>query len=238
MPRVIALDQFQQFTAINLLVDPGAIGGPKIVPSCAEIDILFGLPGGKIAHCIFHGRYTGAFAGTVAQANSILTAITAGIPANGFLLHLSGQTTIGGVSIRDVNTANQAVISSNVGGATGTGTGNAVPNEVAICVTKHTALAGRANRGRFYVPGWIVSTVAADNTVIPTAVTDLQTWANTLQGAFNASGYQMVIGQPARQAYIGTSGTSHPARPAGSVPVTSLFVRDNHFDSQRRRGLK
>jgi hypothetical protein len=89
-----------------------------------------------------------------------------------------------------------------------------------------------------YIPGWAQATVAADNTAIAAAITDLQAWADTVQNALNGSGYQLVIGQPARQAYVGKSGTQHPARPAGSTTVQSLLVRDNHFDSQRRRGLK
>jgi hypothetical protein len=113
-----------------------------------------------------------------------------------------------------------------------------MPNEVALVITERTALAGRANRGRMYIPGWITASVAADNTAIPAVVTDLQAWANTVQNALNSAGYQLVIGQPARQAYTGLTGTQHPARAAGSTTVQSLQVRDSHFDSQRRRGLK
>jgi hypothetical protein len=137
-----------------------------------------------------------------------------------------------------LNTPNQPLIASSVAGVPGTAAGVALPTEVALVITKRTAATGRANRGRIYVPGWAASAVAADNTAIAAVVTDLQAWANTIQNAFNASGYQMVIAQPARNSYIGETGTVHPARPAGSVTVSSLQVRDGHFDSQRRRGLK
>jgi hypothetical protein len=236
--HVVNLANFQQFTAINVLSDPGAIGGPKLVPSCAEITIAWDLAGGKTGHNVLHGRYTGAFAGTVAQANTIIAALVAGSPATNLASHLAPPAALVRVSIRDVNSANQALITSTGPGLVGTGTGNALPNEVALVITEHTALAGRANRGRMYIPGWSTAAVAADNTALAAVITDLQAWANIVQNALNAAGYQLVIGQPARNAYIGSTGTSHPARPAGSVPVTSLFVRDNHFDSQRRRGLK
>lgn len=238
MSRIVNLANFQQFTAINLLSDPGAIGGPKLVPSCAEVVLIWLLPGGKVGHNVLHGRYTGAFAGTVAQANSILAALSTGGPATTFATHLATGNALSGVSIRDVNQANQALIVSSAGGLAGSGTGPSVPNEVALVVTEHTALAGRANRGRMYIPGWTTATVAADNTAVAAAITDLQSWANTVQNALNVAGYQLVIGQPARQAYTGKTGTQHPARAAGSVTVQSLLVRDNHFDSQRRRGLK
>jgi hypothetical protein len=238
MGRFIPLGQLQQVTGINLLGDPGAIGGPKVISSVAEIILYFALAGARTGKVVMHGRYVGVFNGSVAQANAILAALNTGSAAAAFLSHLAATTSLANVSIRDLGTANQGLIVSTGTGTPGTGVGNAVPNEMAVVVTKHTALTGRANRGRMYMPGWTTASVAADNTVVPTAVTDLQTWANTVQGALNASNYIMVIAHPARQAYTGTTGTPHPARAAGSVDVTSLFVRDNHWDSQRRRGLK
>ena len=236
--RVVNLANFQQFTAINFLSDPGALGGAKIVPSCAQITLSWVLAGGKTGHNVMTGRYTGAFAGSVAQANAILAALNLGTPATTLMTHMAPSTFMSAVSIRDINSANQPLVVSTGAVTGGTGAGVALPNEVSLCITLHTALAGRANRGRMYIPGWHAAAVAADNTAIPAVVTDLQAWANTVQNAFNASGYQMVIGQPARAAYTGSTGTAHPARVASSVTVQSLLVRDNHWDSQRRRGLK
>lgn len=238
MTRIIALDSLQQFTAVNLLFDPGAIGGPKLVPSVAEITLRFAMPTARYANVVMHGRYVGVFNGSVAQANAILAALSTGSAATALLSHLSSSVVISSVSIRDLNTANQGLITSTGPAVPGTGAGIALPAEMALVVTKHTAQTGRANRGRMYIPGWNVASVAADNTATAGCVTDLQTWANTVQGAFNASNYTMVIAHPARAAYTGSTGTAHPARAAGSVDVSSLFVRDNHWDSQRRRGLK
>jgi hypothetical protein len=236
--RTVNLANFPQFTAINLLSDPGAIGGPKLVPSCAQITIQWNMADGKLAHNVLTGRYTGTFAGSAAQAQTILTALSTGAAATALLSHMGTTTALGSLFLRDINSANQPLIQANGTGAFGTGAGPTLPNEVAIVITAHTALAGRANRGRMYIPNWLTTTVNADNTIAAAVMTDLQAWANTIQNALNASGYQLVIGQPARQAYVGETGTAHPERKAGSVPVTSLFVRDNHFDSQRRRGLK
>lgn len=236
--RVFNLANFEQFTAINILVDPGAVGGAKIIPSVAEIDLVWTMAGARAAHIVLHGRYTGLFAGSVAQANAIHTGLTSGAAAVALFSHMGTVTNFNNVNIRDIAQSHQPLISSTASPVNGTGTGNTLPNEMALVVTKHTTLTGQANRGRMYVPNWIVSSVAADNTAIPAVVTDLQTWANTIQGVFNASGYTLVIAQPARNEYTGSTGTSHPARAATSITVSSLFVRDNHWDSQRRRGLK
>jgi hypothetical protein len=236
--RIVDLANFPQFTAINILSDPGHIGGPKVIPSCAEIVLHWLVAGAKSANNVLICRYTGTFAGTVAQANAIMTALATGAPAAALATHLATTTSLANILIRDLNTANQGQVFSSVPGITGSGVGSALPNEVALVVTEHTALTGTANRGRMFIPGWATATVAADNTAVAAVVTDLQAWANTVQNALNGSGYTLVVGHPARQAYTGRTGTAHPARPAGSVTVQSLFVRDNHWDSQRRRGLK
>jgi hypothetical protein len=89
-----------------------------------------------------------------------------------------------------------------------------------------------------FIPGWATNALASGNVVAAAAVTALQSWANTLGGTYSANGMPVALGHKARAAYTGTSGTPHPARPAGLVPITNLVVRDNHWDSMRRRGLK
>ncbi len=234
---LIDISKLQQVTAVNISSDGGAIGGPVVIPSVAEISIVWTLAGGKQGHCVLHGRYTGTFAGTVAQATAIHQALTGNSQFTAFNSHLAPTTLLQAVGIRDLNTPFQGQFLGAGTVVAGSGPSPALPNEVALVATLHTALSGRANRGRMYTPGWNTASVVADNTVLPAAMTDYQAWCNIIQGALNASGYQLVIGQKARQAYTGTTGTAHPARPAGSVPVTSIFVRDNHWDSQRR-GLK
>lgn len=235
---LVRLENFQQFSAINLLSDPGAIGGPKIIPNCAQISLVWTLPDTKLAHQVFTGRYPGTFNGTQAQANSIMTAFSSGGAWSTLAAFFSTDTFLSAVTIRDLNTANQPLIQSNVASAAGTSASPALPNETAVNVTLRTALAGRANRGRSYVPGWATNALGAGNVVAAAAVTALNAWAQTWPNALAAGSYTLVIGQPARAAYTGSSGTQHPARAAGSVQVTSLVVRDNHWDSQRRRGLK
>lgn len=236
--RVIALDQLQQFTAVQLLSDPGAIGGPVVIPQCAQIVIQWNLTDGKQAHQVLVGRYSGSFAGSPTQAQAILTALTTGAAWTALAPFMNPAAGIGAVTIRDVNTANQAIISSTAPGPPGTGSGSALPDEVAVALTLRTALAGRANRGRSYVPNWNTSALGAGNVVAAGAVTALSNWGATYLTALSANGYTLVIGQKARAAYMGSTGTNHPARPAGSVPVTQVICRDNHWDTQKRRGLK
>lgn len=239
MPRVIDLANLQQFTAVNALsTDLGAVGGPVIIPQAAQIVLYWALPDGKTGHNVLYGRYSGTFNGSVAQANAILTALTTGAAWTALQPFLHTSLGFNGVSIRNVAVADQPVTISTGPGVAGTGA-IALPSEVAAVVTLRTALVGRANRGRMFVPGWVAAATAAGDIIAPTAVTALQNWSNTIIGALSPSGYTLVIGQRQRAAYTSPiTGRQFGPRPPNTVTVTSLQVRDNHWDSQRRRGLK
>jgi hypothetical protein len=91
-----------------------------------------------------------------------------------------------------------------------------------------------------YFPGWASNAVGTGGVIAPLAVTALGAWANTNLYANIASAIGAgVIAHPARQAYTSpATGRHFDARPAGTVPIVTVLVRDNHWDSQRRRGLK
>lgn len=232
------LDTLQQFAAINVLSDPGAIPGPKIIPSCAQITLRWTLASGKVAHNVLYGRYSGSFAGTVAQANAIFAALSTGAQAVALLGQMTGATAFAGVDLRDVNTPNQPLIQSTGTAAPGTGAGQQIPDEASVVSTLRTAFTGPAFRGRIYLTGFTVASVAAGNTILAATMTAINNWTATIPAAFAASGYTWVLGQPARAQYTGSTGRVHPARAATSTAISSSLVRDNHWDTQRRRGLK
>jgi hypothetical protein len=196
------------------------------------------LPGGKTGHNVLYGRYTGSFAGTVAQANVLHAGIGSGSAWTALAALMPTTVAFAGVSIRNVSVEDQPIILSSTGVAAGTAVAAELPNEMAVCITLRTALTGPSNRGRLFLPGLAQTTVAAGNLVSAAAVTAINTWAATISGVFSGAGYTWVIGQKARVAYTGSTGTQHPARAATSVPITAASSRDNHWDSQRRRGLR
>jgi hypothetical protein len=238
MARILALDSLQQFAAVKLQFDPGSIGGPKVIPNAAEIVLYWAQGSGKLAHNVLVGRYSGTFAGTTGQANGILTGLNSGAQWSALAAFLATSTGLSAVSIRDLNQPNQPIIMSTAGGAAGTSVSTELPNEVAAVVTTRTAFTGPANRGRLYVPGFASNAIGTGNVIAAATVTALNNWASIIAGVLSAQGYIWSIGHQARQAYTGSSGTEHPARIAGTVPITTVAVRDNHWDSQRRRGLR
>jgi hypothetical protein len=235
--RVVNLANFQQFTAINLLSDPGHIGGPKVIPSCVEVTLQWGLTDGTFGHNVMHAAYGGGFVPTVTIANGLMSALTTGSAWTALASFMPVSGFLASVLLRDLNTAANPIVSATLAGVAGTSPSSAIPDETALVITLRTAKAGRGFRGRIYVPNWATNALGAAGVAASGAVTDLNAWAQTIPGAFSGQGLTLSLGQVARQAYIGSTGTSHPARTATTVPITSLVVRDNHWDSQRRRGL-
>jgi len=235
---IVRLDNFQQFSAINVLSDPGHIAGPKIVPQCAQITLTWNHVNGKFFHVVLAGRYAGAFAGTVAQCNSILTALTTGASWTALATYIHPTAALTSVQIRNIAIADQPILSSSASGQVGTSTGSPLPGEVAAVITLRTALTGQANRGRAYISGWGTNALGTVDTIAAATVTALQNWANTIPAAITSGGYTWCLALPARSAYTGTGGRLHPARDARTQDITSQTVRDNHWDTQRRRGLK
>lgn len=238
MPRILALANVQQFLAINLTADPGYDPGNRVIPNCAEIRLVWLQEDGVVAHNVLHGRYAGAFAGSQTQANSILTGLGTGAQWTALAGFLPTSTSLGFVQIRDLGQADQPYISSNGAAHAGTSVSAALPNEVAACLTLRTAFTGPGGRGRIYVPGFASNALGAGNVIAAGAVTALANWGSIIAGVLSAQGYTFCVAHFHRVAYTGVGGAQHPERAAGTVPVQTVEMRDNHWDTQRRRGLK
>jgi hypothetical protein len=236
--RVVNIENFQQFTAINVLADPGHVGGNPLIPNCIETVLHWTMEDGKEAHNVLHGTASPSFTPTTAVADALLSALTTGSAWTGYAAELHPTTNLFAISLRDRRSANSALVDSNSGNHPGTATGEALPNETALCVTLRTALSGPGQRGRAYLPGFAAVALSPGNLVSSAAMTAATTWTNTWLSAWSGVGLPLALAQPPRNAYTGSTGTAHPARAAGLLPITALGIRDNHWDSQRRRGLK
>jgi hypothetical protein len=114
-------------------------------------------------------------------------------------------------------------------GAAGPGgvTGEALPNNVAACVSFRTASRGRSARGRNFVPG-IPSSLVTLNTLDPTFIGDLVNAYGALVGAgIFLAGWEFVV--VSRQ-------TAGVLRPSGvPFPITSVLMVTDSVRSMRSR---
>lgn len=239
MSSLIRLDQVQQFVAISPFVDLGHIKGKVVIPNYIRVILDWALSDGKEAHCIIGGTVGASFAPTPTVADAILTALTTGTNWSTLTPFLSTSSSLAAVTLRDIRAKDLPYVRSVGAGHPGSSVGTDMPNEIAAVITLRTNAVGQGNRGRMYIPGWASNAVAAGNTISATAMSALQTWANGIPGALSASGITFALAQPARAGYTSPkTGAVHDPRNATSLPITLQVVRDNHWDSQRRRGLK
>jgi|tagenome__1003787_1003787.scaffolds.fasta_scaffold20527198_2 hypothetical protein len=236
--RTYSLDSFQQFTAINVLLDPGVIGGPVVIPNGIRIIIRWNLANGKVARNVLGGLVAGGFNPTTAVAQAIYAGISTGGTWTALAAQLSTTTFIAGVDLLDIRAANLPLVSSTGAPVPGTAAGAPHPSETSLVVTLRTGRTGPSGRGRLYMPPFSQLTQAVGDFAGTTTVTAVQNWAANVQSVLSGQSITPALALPARAAYTGISGTAHPARAASMLPITSSLVRDNHWDSQRRRGLK
>jgi len=217
------------------MADPGRIAGPEILPNGIQVRLLWNLPNGKQAVNVLHGQVAGGFGPTQAIAEAIFSNIKGAAAWTTYRAFLNSGVSFAGVDLRDMRTANQPLVASTSGADAGTGAGTALPPGDALVVTERTAGAGRAFRGRVYLPGFDSTALAAGGVASAGAVTASQGFVAAVQSALTAQGITLAIAQPARAEYTGTGGATHPARAAAMAPVTSIVTRNAIFDHQRRR---
>lgn len=237
--RVVRLDSLSQFAAVQLDADLGHKPGKVTIPNYCRVRLSWLLGDGKGATVWLGGTVSSGFVATPAVAQSIFAALTTGAAWTAFLAQMAPTVSFFGVTLRDIRTPDQPLVGSTGASIAGTATGTELPDEAAVVVSLRTNFVGQANRGRAYVPGFTSAAIGAGNTIGAATVTAVQNWANGWPAALAAGGVTLALAHPERNAYTSPrTGTAFPHRDAGSVPITSLTVRDNHWDSQRRRGLK
>jgi hypothetical protein len=240
MTRIFNVADFQTITAIQLLVDPGHDPAKLVIPNGVEVHIVWALEDGKFARNILGALVPPAFAPTPAIAEQFRAALVTGATWTAYAALLGATTALSAVELRDIRSVDQPLVPSTGPSTPGTGVGETLPNEVAACVTLRTALTGQGKRGRMYLTGFDAANLAPGNVIAPASVTAIDNWVGGNVGAaFPAISVQWALKNPHRLAYTSpTTGTAHPERAAAMVPITSATMRDNHWDSQRRRGLK
>lgn len=238
MPRIVNLANISQFAAASLS-DPGYLPGPRIIPNACQVRLNWALTDGRIGHNVCYSSYTGSPALSSTVAQSVFAQMTAGATWTGLAGFLASTTLFTGVTVLDMRSSTATAFDSTGSAVAGTAAGTALPDEVAAVITLRTGSRGPSGRGRVYIPGWSSTAVGPGGVIAAAAVTALESWAvNSFFLGFGVIG-PMVLAHQHRQAYTSpATGRLFPDRPAGTVPITALPVRDNHWDSQRRRGLK
>jgi hypothetical protein len=214
---------------------PGYIAGPLVIPETVQVRLKWFLPNGRTATNVFHGIVADGFANSVIACNFVYGAIAAWGDIDTYFDFLASTTSFLGVDIRDIRTPAQSIMESDGAAVPGTGTGNALPEEVSLVCTLRTALAGRAHRGRTYLCGFDDSTLDAQGHAVSGLTASAQALVEQVQVGMTAAGIAMGVGHRGHAEYVNEKGATVAAELPGTDLVTQIRVRDNVFDSQRRR---
>lgn len=217
------------------MTDLGRVPGPIVIPNCVAVYLAWTLPNTKTVYNVLHGTVAGGFSATSAVAEAIFTAVKGAAGWTSWKANVNSGVNFASVSLRDLRTAAQPLVTSTTGASAGTGAGTALPPGDALVVTLRTALAGRAARGRVYLCGLDSTALAAGGVAAAGTMTNAKAFVDAVSTALTASGITMSLGNPARALYTGKTGAIHVARAATTTPVTSTVVRNNIIDHQRRR---
>jgi hypothetical protein len=239
--RVLDVSRYQQFAAINVLADPGYINGPRIIPNTCKVVLNWNLTSGHVAHNVLYAAYTGASPISVAIANAMHAQMTlAGGNWDLMAGFLANTVNLAGITLVDIRSETGLEISSTDAPKPGTSISTALPDEMALAVSIATQVRGPSGRGRFYLPGFASNAMGAGNVVATPAFNAVAAWAG--QTFYNS--ILQNIGQPglglfARAAYTSPiTGRQFPARASNLLVPVTFGLRDNHWDTQRRRGLR
>jgi hypothetical protein len=217
-------------------VDGGKIGGPAEISGCVQIRFIFQMANQKHATWSLYGQNSGSFVPSVAVANSLFTSFTSSFTNHfGTLWNISFQFLQLGV--RDMtNKLNPEFLSSAAAVQIGSGS-TAMPQDVALVLTANCSERGRGAKGRVYIVGWSTVADSGNGQASGAAVTAMNALNADIFSFLQAASLTPCVAKPARQEYLGITGTHHDARNAHVALVSSYRCQDNEFDTQRRRGL-
>lgn len=206
---------------------------PTTQAETLEINLDWRL-GAKTVKNVLHARIPGTFTPTSTIADSITTAMDSLVTSSGLRAFLASTTRLPFASLRDLRTPNNALIEGTVSPTLGTGVTDALPHQIAAVVTLRTAKAGRSFRGRTYLPGFDEAANDVNGAIGDTTRTALDAFAAGFLTVINHDSMQLVVwNRPVIDRAPGAN--CAVLRPGSIENVTSAIIRDNRWDSQRRR---
>lgn len=216
--------------------DGGKIKGAQAVPNTIEIQIKQTGANGKPANFTVHGQYATTPPSLTTLATALWNSISGAWGTNlAPQMHPNAQITA--VWVRDMANVNNPIVVGSGAAVVGTGTGSALPAEVCIVITENIIKRGKGLKGRMYLSGFVDSASSTAGQISAAGMSAAGGFATALFAAIQAQSLTPCVAEVHRQAYTGLTGTPHLDRPAAPVGVTQYVVRNNEFDTQRRRGL-
>jgi len=224
-----------------LIRDPGHVAGSVYIQSVVAIRLFWTLSNGKTAFNVLHARYGTAPAFSQAFANSVFTSVAGALNSSNLDTYLDVQTKLAHVGVRNMASQGTPPVGfsewvSDVTPVSGQAVGGGpMPPQIALVVSLKSGFSGQANRGRVYIPGWNNTADTGNGLAKQEAADAAVDFIQALKDAAFGNSLSLCIAQPARQAYEGRTGVTHPARSSGSQLVNGIVSLNNRWETQRLR---
>jgi hypothetical protein len=163
---------------------------------------------------------------------------------------MNANTRLEKVALRDYRTAGMIEFRDGAAGVAGSeAAGQALPKQLAMCITLRTSGAGRSNRGRIYLGGFSETQNDANGAIVAGASTAGVAFVTAVKAAIEAGGmFMAVVSKPSDQYVVlrrhirdgevlEEDILSTTTQKAGhTTDVTVIEARNSNWETQRRRG--
>lgn len=194
---------------------------PVVITGTLQIRVIWALNGADWAENVLHALIGAGPSVDQSMADAIASDAGAAHVSSGLNVLQPTGVTLDRVAIRDIRTANQALIESPVGSA-GTATSQLLPRGNALVVTLRTALAGKSFRGRSYVPGFGEDSNDTGGRATAAAQAAAQAWIGDFNTALTQRAWPLAVASVLNST---------------STLITQGVVRDGIWDGQRSRAF-
>lgn len=196
---------------------------PLVIPSTVLVRLIWGYGGAPSAINVLAFRKLDGTAVDQGKADAVDAAIKSAHTSSGLRALQIGAVELQKASIRDISAPNlpEFIGSGASQGGTQTG-GKQLPPQVALVVTLRTAKAGKAYRGRCYVPLWGDSALAAGGVATAAATTAAKAFVDAVDSGLTPLGYDLTVAS---------------RKLLTNELVTTTQVRDATWDTIRRRAV-
>lgn len=207
-------------------------GCPTVVPAGVLVRLIWQFGSADYAVNVLGARNPASTVINQALANALGTAIKASFTSSGLAALMSTNVGLSRVGVRDINTASNAEFLSGATATLGTGTGDALPKQIAYCVTLRTAKAGPRFRGRQFIPGFVEANNDANGNPAAAVITAATAFVTAVQGNLSSNGLTLaVISRPVFDA------NCQVTRAGVATDVTSIVGRQTNWQTIRKRAI-
>lgn len=203
---------------------------PLVLATAVQVRLFWTMNGVACINAL-SGIVAGGFVNSQAHANALGTAIIGRFTSSGLKALSAASTSMDGAGIRNLRVANEVEYVSTETPVVGTGSGDALPNQLAAVVTLRTAKAGRSFRGRVYLGGAIEAENTSVGRIATAYNTALASFMDGVQTDMGTEGITLAV--LSRPRYDPVSDAL--VYPGAITAVTAIVTRDEQWDTMRSR---